>query len=293
MGGTISHRTRTFFSIFLLLLATVPVIVAQQSSSERAPEEAWHLFRDKEGHEVEAKVVSFSPDWRQVSIERRDGRQFDLAVTRLSLNDQQYLRDFLLNRAAPDPDSVRIDLHIISRDSPPLRAKLETPTESAVWETSEIGYQIQLTSLSRLPLVHLRLEYCLLLEDAVEILDPPPVGSPLDEARPLWRAGRQNALRYRVGSIDLPPLSFNRTREWDTATLTRDVVTPKSATRTPLEDRRAGLLVRIVASDGTVLAERSEMARAYSDLDWNTFAHRRDPAETNGLGELIEAVVSN
>ncbi len=291
MGGQIRHRPHRLIPIFLSLLATTSGI-AQQTGEDPAREE-WHVFQDKEGHEVEARVVSFSPDWRQVSIERRDGREFDLTVTRLSLDDQQYLRDFLLNRAAPDPATVRIDLRITSQDGLPVKTKLETPVEEAVWELSEIGYRIQITSLSRLPLANLRLEYCLLLEDAVEILAAPAEEAPTDDIRPLWRASRESTLRYRVGGIDLPLLSFNRPREWDTATLARDVVTPRGATRQALEDRRAGLLVRVVTGDGSVLAEHAEMAREHAELDWNNFAHRRDPAESGGLGELIEAVASN
>ena len=296
MRGQPSYRLLP--SIFATLAILSGAALAQDQIEN---EEDLHRFRDKEGHEIDAKIVSFSSDWRQVQIERADGHRFDLIITRLSLDDQQFLRNWLLNRELPDPSSLRFDLSLNRLEKSSAKQKLANLVDEATWEAQEVGFQIGVTNLSRLPLANLRLEYCLLVEDAVEV--KPTAVRPLlsnedqediDEATPLWRAKRDKPLHYQFGSVELPPLAFNRVHQVDTASLVRDAITPERSSRLGLEDRLVGIMVRVTTGKEVVVAEKADLIRDYAAIDWAVFLNRRDPSETeSGTGELVEAMVAN
>ena len=84
---------------------TISIFIALSFSSlataANTPEPSgFHFFADKRGQQIEAQLVSIDPDRRNVQIRRRDGQLFDLQVTLLSLDDQQFVREWLF----PKPD---------------------------------------------------------------------------------------------------------------------------------------------------------------------------------------------
>lgn len=62
-------------------------------------------FTNKSGKEIVAKIVSVSKDWKEVTI-NSNGKDFPLAPTKLSLDDQQYIKDWLKasGRTKPNQD---------------------------------------------------------------------------------------------------------------------------------------------------------------------------------------------
>ncbi len=257
---------------------------------------AWRVFRDKEGHEVEARIQSLSPDCRTVRISRRDGKLIDLVVTRLSLDDQQHLREWFFARPPADPATLRFRITAERRDRPKSREKLSNTIHEALWETSELSYGLSVTNLSNGPVPNLKLEYCLLLEDMIDILpkgDGTDSDVEEDEAAPLWRANRAGEVRYVRGTIDLPLLTFNRPHTLETDALIRVLIRTARLTREESEDRPVGLMLRLVNSAGQVVASHQDMTREHAGMDWDTLIARRDPAEKNGAGSLVEAVASN
>ncbi len=65
-------------------------------------------FTDKRGQQIEARVLSLSEDRQTLAMERRDGKTFELTVTLLSLDDQQFLRQWLGPGAPVLPGEFRI-----------------------------------------------------------------------------------------------------------------------------------------------------------------------------------------
>ncbi len=55
----------------------------------------FRAFTDKRGQKIEARIISISDDRRLLNLVRRDGRAFELAITLLSLDDQQFLNRWL------------------------------------------------------------------------------------------------------------------------------------------------------------------------------------------------------
>ncbi|MCB1231403.1 MAG: hypothetical protein KDN19_14110 [Verrucomicrobiae bacterium] len=282
----------------LVLWTGVLHVGAQEITSEG---EEWHQFQDREGHELEARVLAFSSDWRQVRIERRDGRTFEIEVTRLALDDQQFLRDWLIDPHRLATADLHFELNLTRRDSPGEKRRMANAVEEIEWETSETGYEISVTNLSRQPVVNLSLEYCLLIQEEVEILAAAPIeevdasakDGDTDEITRLYRARKTPQTAYLFGSLPLPPLAFNRAERLSTESMVRDLVLSKGMTRESFEDHVAGILVRLVANDGTVLAETDELTRNLPAMDWESFAIRRDPSESDGAGTLADVVASN
>lgn len=280
------------FAVVLSLWMTGPRTVASQSGDG---ESDWRVFRDKEGHEVEARILALSPDCRTVRISRRDGVQIDLVVTRLSLDDQQHLREWFFARPPADPATLRFRIVMERHERSKSREKIANAVQEALWETSELSYGVSITNLSTGPVPNLKLEYCLLLENLIDIRSPAEKSGDeeADEAGPLWRANRAGAVRYLRGTVDLPLLTFNRPHALETDALIRDLIRTARLTREDSEDRPVGLMVRLVDGEGRLVASHQDLTREHSALDWDTLIARRDPAEKDGTGFLVEAVAAN
>lgn len=264
-------------------------IAFPQSSTVSIPESDWHRFRDKEGSEINARIISLSPDWRHIRIEREDGQSFDIRVTRLSLDDQQYLRNWLLAQQVEAPGDLPFKLTLKKTEGERHKSRLKSDISNADWHSCEFGYALTVISLSRIPVANLKLEYYLLMEDAVNVTRNPPE----DEATPRWRTNRERPVRYQNEIISLPLLTFNRDHEVDTKRLILDAISPDHAGRDQTKDVVVGVVARLLTSTGEVITETSDLSRNHSHLDWETVLAMRDPKETEGNGILTKVIASN
>ncbi|MCB1079753.1 MAG: hypothetical protein KDM64_18190, partial [Verrucomicrobiae bacterium] len=194
-------------------------------ASGQQPDAGWHRFHDKEGNEIEARAVSVSSDLKTVQIYRRDGRSFDLTVTRLSLDDQQYLREWILAESTNDASKARFRVSLNRKEKPLAKEKLSTPIREALWETSELSYGIEVTNQSSTSVANLQLEYAILMEDHVDVkpapepTDPDQAADEPDAVAQRWRAVPEGSVRYHKGKIPLPLLAFNRPHPLEIGTL--------------------------------------------------------------------------
>mgnify|MGYP002378543077 CR=1 FL=1 len=79
------------------------LMVAAMSPGFSQEEGGFHVFTDKKGKTISAKILSVDDSRRMAEIEREDGRTFSIEITTFSLEDQQFLRDWLglSSRARP------------------------------------------------------------------------------------------------------------------------------------------------------------------------------------------------
>ncbi len=80
----------------LLMVTAMSLGIAQDR-------ETFHVFTDKKGKTISAKILSVDDSRRMAEIEREDGKTFSIEITTFSLEDQQFLRDWLglSSRARP------------------------------------------------------------------------------------------------------------------------------------------------------------------------------------------------
>jgi len=269
-------------------MATALLVTNLSASGFDTDESEVRLFTNKEGQKIEASMVAVGGSMRTVTIQRpSDDRRFDLEITALSLDDQQYIKDWLRRQPAPELDQLNIRLEGQPFLTEASREKFEDRIYGGSGTRSKVGYQFNINNLSREPLLDCHLEYVVLLQDQVEIR----VSDPDDEAAP-WRLRKDGPVIYRSGDISLAPLKYNTEFSVASATIAHEQIRAGSA-GSRAEDKVLGVLARLTSADGTLLAEFSDIDNRLSHLNWELFAQLRDSAETdNGEGTLSRALVS-
>ncbi|MCP5539516.1 MAG: hypothetical protein H7A53_04245 [Akkermansiaceae bacterium] len=274
------------FAIPFLALCLCPGSIFS-APEEDAADAGLRRFTDKEGQQIEARVIGIDGSRRNVKIARADGRVFDLTITRLSLDDQQFLKEWLA--AQPGAYHLEIVVHPSPAAASPERVRLPGNVYEADWEKIVAGFEISVVNRGSEAVQSARIEYCLLYEDRVEVR----AGNfdPETETRP-WRARSAEEIRYRRGTIELPTLAFNRPVETQPPTIDLDRVYLDGERRPTAEDVAVGVLVRVFDSMGNVIAEGASLQRERSSLNWELIDENRDLTEENGAGILTAAVAA-
>jgi len=78
-----------YLSILALMLTRGPGFDAN------AQEKAYHVFTSKKGQAIEATPMLVTPDKTKLGIRRKDGREFEIPILTLSLDDQQFIKEWL------------------------------------------------------------------------------------------------------------------------------------------------------------------------------------------------------
>ena len=81
--------------------------IASDAEAER-PASEYRKFTDKRGQQVDARIVTVSDDLSVLNLEGKDGRTFELPITALSLDDQQFLREWLYPSTAKSAGEVKV-----------------------------------------------------------------------------------------------------------------------------------------------------------------------------------------
>ncbi len=98
MSGSL-HCSRTtwviaFRSGAYFLLALVIALLQTVVSQDLEPS-AFREFTDKRDQTIKARILSISSDHQTMKMEREDGNVFETAITILSLDDQQFIHEWL------------------------------------------------------------------------------------------------------------------------------------------------------------------------------------------------------
>lgn len=269
----------------LAILLSVSSLLADDFATEQ-PE--IRRFTNKAGQEIEAHTIAVSSSMRTVTIQRPgDDRRFDLEITALCLDDQQYLKEWLRKQPAREPGQLNLRLEGQPFLTEATREKFEDRIYGGSGTSSQVGYQFKINNLSRIPLLDCRLEYVVLVEDRVEIR----MGG-LDKEAVRWRLRAEGPVIYRSGDIAIDTLKYNTEFNVISATIPHEQIRAGSGSN-KAEDQVLGVLARLTSADGTPLVEFSDVDSRHSHLNWDSFAQLRDSAETeDGAGTLAEALVS-
>lgn len=90
------------FIAVVLLIASVLTASGQE----------FHLFTSKDSKQMLAALLDISADNRQVKIRREDGIEFQIEIVGLSLDDQQYIKDWLKTRVVEVKTNYRLEVDI-------------------------------------------------------------------------------------------------------------------------------------------------------------------------------------
>lgn len=247
-------------SILILFAAVLP------SSGETTAE--MHPFTDKTGKQILASLISVSEDKRMMKIRREDGLEFDLVINVLSLDDQQFIKEQLGSLPTVTTE-YRLELDV---------SKKLVNSDSHDYSTSNVytlnqefsSYVINLKNLSRETLTGAKVEWVIAWDDQIRIF----------EFEGEWTydrlgAGEEKNLTQKSGEFALGDLPFNQDASVTTNVFEieemlyyRDIYHA---------DEMVGVIVRVVAGDGSILSEEKIGGAEIDELTWDGVIALRAP----------------
>ncbi|MEX2578234.1 MAG: hypothetical protein WD342_04185 [Verrucomicrobiales bacterium] len=239
--------------MFRIILSLLVLLAATHG---RGQETEFHEFTDKKGQTVRAVLLDVGEDRREMKIRREDGAEFETVINELSLDDQQYIKNWLQNR--PDKTDYRLDIAIDRKPS----GSESSSSGSLKFETKLSHFAIAVTNLSRDTLESAILEYVIVWDERVGISETNDgdvtYSSPREDTPPAVRVHGQEPLEA---------VPFNREAVHETETVGIDRVSYTGG-GVLLEDDPVGVIVRILTSAGIILAEERQGGARIDNLSW-------------------------
>lgn len=254
-------------------------LVLLTGSAVRAQGEAeLREFTDKRGQKVSAKLVGISDDRRVLSILREDGKSFETVINQLSLDDQQYVKDWLKSRALPESggtapalpaSSLRVDV-VITRSSGETR---KHRNDDYAMEEKDNLYRITVKNLSRETISSARVEYAAVLRNSVTVYEDK------DDAEWEFTSHLDDGVSPLVkvlGNAVVENLRFNGETAFETAPVSVDRVF-YDGNELYQEDELLGLKVRVVSAGGAVILDTHSGGAEVGSMTWEEVTALEDP----------------
>ncbi len=270
---------------WLVLVLSAPGALVLSTAQDAGSGE-FRQFTNKEGRMIEARILGISPDRKTLTIGQRDGREFELEIVLLSLDDQQFLRQWIANRPATADYRLEVAIDKI----------LEKSTEKRRdrggfyrFSSEYPQYRITVTNLSRETVPGPVVEYCLLYREKVSIR--------YDEEERDWEfssfsldGGKLNTVR---AEIPLEDLVYNREQAVVTESVEIDHVIG-DGNYIYGEDELVGLILRVKDSSGTPIGESWRSSdTGIAHFTWESAIGEEDPTaalpdDTNSMPTLVQ-----
>jgi len=250
----------------------------------------FHVFTDKKGKAIEATPLLVTPDKTKLGIQRKDGRKFEIPILTLSLDDQQFIKEWLKD----NPIKMDFNLEITFTKHIEDTDKVSRPQYNVKFITEETNFKIEVKNRSRLRLTGATLEYYVITEHSV---GKGRLSSNNQEGADWWfypfnsfSSNRGDGQRGEVekpislanGKAQIEDLPFNFTAEIITDTIpVREIYYTES--RDKLKDTILGVIVRITDENGNELGvESSPGAHKLIKQGWEKVSHM-PPGDPSGF----------
>lgn len=232
----------------------------------------YRQFKDKQGRTLDAQPVSVSPDRKTLKLRLRDGKDVDLEIVLLSLDDQQFLREWVATQ--PMVSDFRLQVAIEKVSAKPSERRRTTYYKL---NTESPAYRIRVTNLSRETLAGAELEYFLLTEEGAQIY--------LDSTSGDWTyntVSDTSGVRFQTttDTIAVPELPYNRQQEITTKSVTIDQVMGDGNLLYG-EDKLVGLIMQIRDDKGNVVDTWRSADTGIAKLDWEDVEKLGNPDPTS------------
>ena len=243
-----------------LLLAVFFLYSGQLSAQDAA---AFHQFADKKGQKISAVVLGVSPDNQKMRIRREDGQEFEMVINLLSLDDQQYLKDWMKTRTvAASTTSVKSDFRLQA-----VITRLGGPTVkhtgvSYNMEEKATFFRVVVKNMSRETLEGAEVEYAVVWDDRAIIYKT---------SEGQWSftyPDEDEPSRVKMGGVlPLGPVRFNGEVSVETPPGNIDTIL-MDGNEVYREDEMCGIKVRVRAKDGTVIYQTDYGSAVIASLEW-------------------------
>lgn len=235
-------------------------------------------FTDKRGQKIEARLLRVSEDRKLMHIVRGDGVEFDTEINLLSLDDQQYIKDWMMKetgKAAPlvpmavPAGGYRLDVSIARTNG----GSTDRGDGVYKFETKETLYRITIRNLSRLDLEGARVEFAIVWRDEA-IIHQRKESQEWDYTTGVYE---DSTSRVKLaGSLPLEALRYNAGVTVETVAVPVDRVLYDGREEVYADDV-LGIKVRVVSAAGELLHESELGSSDISALNWDQIAALPDP----------------
>ncbi len=233
-------RTLPLFAVLHILA------VAVIATPSKADEGEFRIFTDKKGQKIEAILLKVAPNWEKMKIRRKDGKEFETEIVNLSLDDQQFIKDWI--KSNPVKTDYRLDVAIDRKLIKTNKQKFGSNGYSI--ETKVYQAEIKVTNLSREDLLAPVISYIMVSKEGVHVF-PDSTGTltfnavnPSETNTPTTIRGEevgQDIAYNRETGITTKPIKIDRV-EYE---LSEDLY----------KDKFLGIIVQIKDQQGNLLKE--------------------------------------
>ena len=237
------------------------------AASQLAQAQEYHQFTSKDGRQISAELLGISPDNRKATIRREDnGEEFQYEIVGLSLDDQQYIKNWLKTRVIEVKTDYRLEIDL--EDTLDLRRHRRDSYYT--FEQRFISYEIAARNLSRETLPAANVEYIIVWREHVRVYED------AEKGWACWHTGHPtNDTRVKLtGSEALGELVFNR--DVNVVASAVEINRALYDGKTHLEDDLVGIKIRIKDSLGNVLLEQDSAGSEIEQISWEDAMALRD-----------------
>ncbi len=245
-------------------------------------QEDFRAFTNKDGQVVEAKVAAVSKDRKTLKGELRNGREFEMAINLLSLDDQQFLKHWIKENPNASATKFLLDVTFAKKEETTERKR----DDYYRFTVKSVTYQIAVRNKTRESLLGGLVEYAMIHEDGLDIIRS-DAGIPItydDELNP--------EPKIIAGSDKLPDdLAFNFSHEFVTAAVSTDTVEVDGSGRYGGDDV-LGVLARVSDRTGRVIGVYRSSESKVREITWESVAGNAPPpaaAATNPVTTSLES----
>lgn len=246
--------------LFLVIFAFPLFRLAAQEGAD------FHQFTDKKSQTITARLLSVSPDRQQMKIRREDGQEFESGINLLSLDDQQYVKDWM---------KKQVPVEVAGQAVPEFRLKVTLTRQtgsvnkhtenSTVLEGRPTTFRVAIRNLSRDSLDGAKLEYALVWEDRATIYQTDK------KAWTYTAVADETGSSHRVrqaGTVNLEMLRFNGEITVETVPVSMEQVF-LGDNKPYRQDEMIGAKIRILSADGLVLHEADSGGPVIAAMKWD------------------------
>lgn len=255
-----------------LRIAVLALLALACGTKGQAQSETPHQFTDKSGKVLEATLLGISPDRRTMKIRRVDGQEFELVITQLSLEDQQYLQNWLARQNAPagtaasSPPASQTPMTLGTqtyRVELTLDRKVSSAEKFKIFSNYNLERRENLSTatvrnLTRELLAGASVEWVIVWRNHVDPEEDGAGGWTYDSL--------ENTPEAVTGKATLEPLPFNRAVTVSIDTIKTD--TYDYGGDITYEDSWLGTIARVYAADGSQIVEVRSGSAEFTAMTW-------------------------
>lgn len=256
-------RIRLPAGILLFLLVSL--------SGDLVQGQDYHEFTDKKGQKIMAALLNVSSDRRMMRIRRVDGQEFETQINVLSLDDQQYIKDWMKSSPTPalvpTPSEYRLEVSIDRKSVDTEKHKSNDGYSE--YEQRFNQYEIKVQNLSRETLPAFQVEYVIVWRDHMTVYEDE------DRGEMTYTSDDTDAEAKLQGVLKFAAMPFNRDEAQTTATF--EINRMLWIGDLYREDTHYGIIVRVVTESGEVLVEKREGDSNLDPYTWKMATELPDP----------------